>query len=177
MSNLCSILGTFIATSSGNNLTLCPESVVMVTTFMLFGLQRWCETYPKKKPPNPNPDMMMPEARPFLPGRCVHAANKVDEYINPLEIPSPIPNSRMKPFGLVRNEQTMTVVTKIIPPTVSTLPELIERNLRFRVESRTQLHADGKDTSRNHHDQRLCIVELFHVNIVAQHFEVACNVG
>jgi hypothetical protein len=125
ISNLWSMLGTFIATASGKSLTGCPESVVIVITFKLSGLHRWCETYPRKNPPNPNPDMMMPDAMPFLPGRCVHAAKRAEEYIKPLAIPNPIPNSSIKPVGFVKKEQIKTVVTKIIPPTVRTLNELI----------------------------------------------------
>jgi hypothetical protein len=179
MSRVRSMYGTLVATASGNNFTGYPALVVIVVTFKLSGLQRWWETYPRKNPPNPKPEMMIPDARPFLPGRCVHAANRADEYIKPFAMPRPIPKRNINPVGFEKYEQTKTVDTWTIPPIARTLNAFEKSQvkcLHFRVNSGAQVHPDWEDESRYHHNIRLREIKLFNVNVVTKHFEVASYV-
>ena len=62
------IVGTLLATSARKSLSL-PRLVGKSTGLTSSGLQRCFEMSPKKKPPNPNPQITKPETAPFLPGK------------------------------------------------------------------------------------------------------------
>lgn len=62
------IVGTLTATSSRKSISL-PLLVGCKTGLTSVGLHKCLEIIPKKKPPNPNPQITNPETTPFLPGK------------------------------------------------------------------------------------------------------------
>ena len=58
---------------------------------MLSGFARRFETIPKIKPPNPKPQIIIPETIPIRSCRCDQPAFNAGEYMKPFPIPNPVP--------------------------------------------------------------------------------------